>query len=699
MAFPLGKGSTPWTAHEAVTTVLAKAVYQETTTGAAVVYFMESVGGILRQYDAATGHLNWAVDCGSGSCGAVVAEFTVSSNGKMLYYADTLGNLVAVAIANPVPEAPSWAPTVGVTISDPKGVMATDNPVASPNARPFSSSVATEAPSIALVFNNVGGIAGDVNSNSLSLMGGGKLIIVLSTVCGTLFAIIGLAVLFFWSKKRQLGPRSMKPRSLQSPAADDASTGVARNDDGGHGNIFIGTHSTLPSIEESPLDEEQASGDVEIGMSRRYATAAHEAAVVRDLSDSFFMATMDSEGQGNRSKIYDPHLLAYERGVLYGVASVARDEGFRNTGNTVVTAAAGASATTSRSDGFKADSVTSEKWNEQSYSVPGRGGLPDFLRVMSLAAGSRDDVERTELGDPKFIQRFHATLSPSPSLDPECPDPGCIRRGRKDPTCDTSSIGSSFSFDDSPDIAKFSVASLEVPLYQQSTVSPNETSLELPISCYDDEANKALQPGSFYECRSMVGNDRVPTTPERNYFISDAENSRPVDMGLSARLAGRPRTGEFSCRQSNMSSIDYVTAFADPVVETRSIGDGGTASDCRGLKAWKSSIPSATEHRASTSPQRLPIPRRRGKLEGNGSNLLAVGEERKLKPAPTQPRDPWRSILIELSGVESQFFDSTAEASTRKEKPALGIPGRPPTDVSDDFYSDDDIEPPYHAPS
>lgn len=79
------------------------------------VYVIEGLKGRVRQHDALTGAIDWAIDCytvsGIPCHDAVEADFSVSPEGTMLYYGDVFGKIVALEIADFTTPAPTKLPT------------------------------------------------------------------------------------------------------------------------------------------------------------------------------------------------------------------------------------------------------------------------------------------------------------------------------------------------------------------------------------------------------------------------------------------------------------------------------------------------------------------------------------------------------------------------------------------------------------
>lgn len=89
-------------------------------------FVIEGMKGKVRQHDALTGDVDWSFDCkdvSGGSCDdAVEADFSVSSNGNMVYYGDIFGKIVALEIAefSDATVAPTDAPTKEGTVTPTK---------------------------------------------------------------------------------------------------------------------------------------------------------------------------------------------------------------------------------------------------------------------------------------------------------------------------------------------------------------------------------------------------------------------------------------------------------------------------------------------------------------------------------------------------------------------------------------------------
>lgn len=96
--------------YDTQSTHLATPVYQEVENSRNVVYFIERVNGIIRQFDAENGILNWETTLGND----VEADF-VLADGGLLYYGDTGGRIVALKVAAFETLAPSPAPSMKIS--------------------------------------------------------------------------------------------------------------------------------------------------------------------------------------------------------------------------------------------------------------------------------------------------------------------------------------------------------------------------------------------------------------------------------------------------------------------------------------------------------------------------------------------------------------------------------------------------------
>uniref|UniRef100_A0A7S4V1S0 Circumsporozoite protein n=2 Tax=Ditylum brightwellii TaxID=49249 RepID=A0A7S4V1S0_9STRA len=112
-----------------------------------VVYTIESLTGKVRQHDATSGTQNWEFDCSDLNddikCeDRVEAEFTLSSDGNILYYGDVSGNINAIQVAAfGIPLPPTESPSAGPT------PLLSAVPSMHPSVRP-TTDVPTSTPSI-----------------------------------------------------------------------------------------------------------------------------------------------------------------------------------------------------------------------------------------------------------------------------------------------------------------------------------------------------------------------------------------------------------------------------------------------------------------------------------------------------------------------------------------------------------------------
>jgi preprotein translocase subunit SecG len=341
-------------ATDAASVVLASPLYfngnatsSSATSTLPVVYFIESQGGVVRQYEAASGILQWTLDCGetsSGSsresdngCARVEADFTLARDGSMLYYGDVKGNLIAIqvtALTNtlaPTTAAPSLAASSVAPSTSPTGTAPVSRPTnhnskvaGAPTARPTKAApVPVVSPATAPKasrgqgFNQSatdqanGAAVAETNSSETSWRDS-MLIYILAAVCGALLIMIVLVLCLLRRSRRYKskasqnigkGPVPTKDQGAVERMPVDLSTPKASHSvlaDEQYGSSSLHNNSTpmtLQSIAESPDDEEQASVGFEVGMDQSIVPSESEA-IVRDLDDAFSLVSQGDIEKG-----------------------------------------------------------------------------------------------------------------------------------------------------------------------------------------------------------------------------------------------------------------------------------------------------------------------------------------------------------------------------------------------------------------
>jgi hypothetical protein len=334
-------------------TALARPVYFQPVDGStAVVYFIENANGILSQYDALTGTLNWSRGC---DCAGVEADFFVSENGNVLYYGDISGNVVAVNVGASESSAPTSVPTTPVVPSLAPvmaGVATTNAPVdsgatpsptqaakvavltrapvlrtSSPTSPPVS---ATDADRNARPASTIQTKENASNNNSPV---SATLIYILVAVCAALLLMVGLALFVFCRRRKQRAVAKTKEEQHDLENARNFEQETIRYENeckenekeilGGFttprkdGTLFTrtgsigsgegGTPSTLHSIDERDveLDEDPsfvASAGCEISPNASVLESGPEQDTVRVLDDKFSRAAV-AKSQGNAEEL------------------------------------------------------------------------------------------------------------------------------------------------------------------------------------------------------------------------------------------------------------------------------------------------------------------------------------------------------------------------------------------------------------
>ena len=296
----------------------------------------------MRQYDATDGEVNWRVDCffTDGSCDArVEAEASLSSNGNILYYGNTSGEIIALRVANFATPAPTVSPTAAPMAT------ATAAPTSAPVTAPESPAAAPPpvAPPTVVEDNGESEGAGSDNEQAGIVNGGnssdsmdGYVIFIMAGVGGSL-AVMAILCLFLARRRRKnksteedrlmtksrqwgqeletyekaccaaeeelmeeiLGPVTPTPKAPRRQRSNSATSAPK------------GTPSTLASITESPSDFESPArrkGDEETGVEEGFEmqiedpeTEDDNSVIVKSLDGEFAESVAgdsDSEGGG-----------------------------------------------------------------------------------------------------------------------------------------------------------------------------------------------------------------------------------------------------------------------------------------------------------------------------------------------------------------------------------------------------------------
>ena len=140
------------------------------------VYFIEAKEGTVAAHDTRTGQRMWSIGCQDylpdENCQSsiVEGEFSLSSNGQMIYFGNRMGQVVALRVGNPPTEPPTPRPTPkptrrgSVPRPSPSVEVETDeptsNPVPFPTAEPTNEPTPTRSSASTLSISMFGVMVG-----------------------------------------------------------------------------------------------------------------------------------------------------------------------------------------------------------------------------------------------------------------------------------------------------------------------------------------------------------------------------------------------------------------------------------------------------------------------------------------------------------------------------------------------------------
>jgi hypothetical protein len=761
VALNLEQRFTAWSVQDLGSPALAQAVYHsDLSTSLSVIYYIENLGGVLRQYDAVNGTLNWMADCTTATvdnrqanCGDVEADFAVS--GDRLYFVDVMGNLAAWKVADlPVTRTPTSAPTQAPVTTTLQPV--TNNATAStstPTIEPTSSGLSEPTSSPTITMNS--GAGGSDDQKSTQSWFSDHLAIVASAAGGLLLILILLAIcLRRWRRGKVLKlDQSMQQSKGIRPDENTVATTPEPTNEKGFAGVGSNEQSPLSSIDESPDDEEQNSAIEVISCAENAKESLEIAAVVQNLDQKFSSPSFDLEegvppadyaipADGEPMSRTSSGQSGFILPDYYSLASREKEEDG---------SLSGAVSVTSKGSGRSKESgsIRSLKSLLGAISKPRDSTTQaDAGSVKSETPGQQSNKTIPDVAsEVRSITYFQAEVSPMASPNPDYLQPGKIFPGQVDPTSPVLSRGSPTqsiaSYDGSLYMDESTIASLEIPLNED--LSPNVPGdalagtvdvAELPSDCPEDEVNCKLQPGLVYLNRHIAKKDQDADINKRS-SIENVKRTQPMYNGVSVRPVSRSRAGIFSRRQPKVTGGDDYNAEGvtvvpevtpEPVVlRSRRVLVPPLETK---LIEPSSPTPSSVHSPPPTSPPRFTSAGYYVEEEEPDDSLLhdTTGEEEDLTiptdgtkhaepiTKPTEPSetvaksDPWFSFLNELSKVENQFFNPTKQAKkkSRKKERSGGTksmlqgrpppPPPPPPDVENHSDSDDEELPPPPAP-
>lgn len=635
-SFPLDGSVSPWVASDGSSTVLAKPVFVEAAAimtsdidevlPQSSVYFVES-RGVVRQYNAQTGFLLWTMDCKDSSdngeeCSPVEADFCVSQDGKMVYYGDVRGNLVAISVdgktnVREISDTPSVSPSRSPVNAAPIAATRTRRPIApiAPSMAPSHSpsTVGNVGFTIPTSILDAGGTVdrGEENvinspesNSSPSFWSNNLLSYVVGASCGIVLVAIVLLFVYVRRSKNLNSKYSQREmvQGMKSNSFDEESPTLASMTPTKDRSLFDSSANnvspgTLPSIIESPEDEDQASVGFEVGMNRS-VTGSESEDIIRDLDDAFSLASKAEEnecGQQTETSRQMPLEDAYSSASgSRSVGNSVESDGsasFLTKGLLAAAAAVGAITsggmlfTDEKKEHGDADRDASNAQNfiqltpsGDVLSIRSNPAPGDVLLLVQSASGdekiswqsgsTKENSEKTnKSGSLPPISRFVATtdqvVSPFPSPHIVYPDASrALGQGTTSPNGSVISLDESlYTTDD------ITTMSLEMPLNDAIMARSAEatTSISLPdISemaedCPDDEIHSKLQPGAFFNSRQLANKETSSSmASHRNEtdVLLDSQRTRPIYKGVSVRPASRSRAGIFSRRQPKLENYD-----------------------------------------------------------------------------------------------------------------------------------------------
>jgi PQQ-like domain len=730
VALNLERRFTAWSVQDLGSPSLAQAVYHtDVTTSVSVVYYIESLGGIVRQYDAVNGTLNWMADCTTATvdnkqatCGDVESDFVVSED--RLYFVDVMGNLAAWKVADlPVTRTPTSVPTLAPTQAPvtaslqptaKSGTASTSVPtVEATSSGPLES---TSAPTKTL--DSGAGVTDDKKSTQSWLSNHAAIV---ASAAGSLLLILVLLVICMrrWKRMKaaKLG-RSLRQRKSFRPDENTVATTPEPTNEKGFEGIGSNGQSPLSSIDEAPDEETQISAIEVISNADNPKESLEITAVVQNLEQRFSSPSFDlEEGDApvdNLNPAADEPMSrtsSDQSGFIlpdyYSLASREKEEVGSQSG---------------------AASVTSKGSSRSKESGRSKGSMRSLKNLLGVMIKPKDSSSQNDAGSTKSekqiqqsnstvsdvksevrsITYFQAEVSPMASPNPDYLQPGKIFPGQYDPTSPVLSRGSPTqsleSYDGSLYMDESTIASLEMPL--NDSLSPNLPGdvlagtvdvAALPSDCPEDEVNCKLQPGLVYLNRHIAKKDQDVDIEKRSSLIADAKRTQPMYNGVSVRPASRSRAGIFSRRQPRIAGGDENNAeecivipevTPEPVVlRSRRVLVPPSATK---LTEPSSPIQSAVPTPPPTSPPRFTsagyyveeaepddslLHDTTGDEEDLNIPVITDGSKREeTATRPTEPTetaakaDPWFSFLNELSKVENQFFNPTKATKKKSRK-------------------------------
>jgi hypothetical protein len=751
LALDLELRSTAWVADDLSSTALSKAVYDNQGSADSVVspviYIMESSGGILRQYNALTGELNWFTDCSMNNpngnnlnvvCSNVVADFTVLGN--MLYYVDVAGNLVAMTVADfPIQLAPTPAPAAAPIVkptarpSKPATLTTTDSPSIQPVTKnPTIASVPTAtSPTFGLETNNPssagntdGGISNDEKSTQ-SWLADNKLVVALSAGCATLMVLILLALCSYRKKRirnnsggKRMGNGDADLRNDETTVATTPGRSYDKSFEINDVTSISGKGSPLPSIEESQDDEDLHSAkDVEntLEVQNCPIDETDTEVVVQNLLERFAKTSFDMEEDdcGRITSATEEGLVSRESSSKsnldnYSLASGDDKDDAASLTGTLSVASRGSTRSLKNSIMAVLGKARKQENEKESGSM--------------TSENSKTKSDAGQAIDRNIVKYFQPSSSPIPSPRPEYPEPGIIRPGYSVSTSPLLSPGSPtqslLSYDGSLYMDESTIASLEMPCNEELLHKLQDDALggsadvgKLPSDCPEDEVTQKLQPGLVYLNRHIAKKEQFDQ-PTKSVGLDETKRVQPMYNGVSVRPASRSRAGLFSRRQPKITTSDENSA--DDVPGTPELTPEPTVLRTRRTLVAPSSpatsSPIVDSQGSLRSETQTPPPRftaagyyveepepddsllHDASTEEWESNITSELEGRNEVDTNhvEQKKDTWNSFLSELSKVEKQFFNPTAKsnnitkaAEQKSRPPRPAALPLPPPDIKD----------------